>query len=59
VKENRVWYVACDATPHNNDSGLSPGAAYVIDPECELVACSPVDGPGEAMVVYTIPVTKQ
>jgi (R)-amidase len=55
VKENRVWYVACDATPHDKDGGLLPGAAFVINPDCELVACTPVDGPGEAMVVYTIP----
>jgi predicted amidohydrolase len=55
VKENRIWYVACDATPHDKDGGLLPGAAFVINPDGELVACTPVDGPGEAMVVYTIP----
>jgi len=55
VEENRVWYVACDATPHDEDGGLRPGAAFVIDPESRLVACTPVDGPGEGMVIYTIP----
>lgn len=55
VKENKVWYVACDATPHGEDGDLLPGAAYVIDPNCELVACTPEAGPDEGMVVYTIP----
>lgn len=55
VEENGVWYVACDATPHRKDGSLRPGAAYVIDPGGRLVACSPGDGPGEAMVVYSIP----
>jgi (R)-amidase len=54
VDENRVWYVACDATPHNKDGTLRPGAAYVINPEGELVTITPGDVPGEAMVVYTI-----
>lgn len=55
VQENHVWYVACDATPHNEDGSLRPGAAFVIDPDGELVACTPPDVPGEAMVVVTIP----
>jgi predicted amidohydrolase len=54
--ENHVWYVACDATPHNEDRSLRPGAAYIISPEGELVALSPLDGDGEAMVVYPIPI---
>jgi (R)-amidase len=59
AKENHVWYVACDATPHKGEGGLAPGAAYVIDPEGKLVAITPADGPGEAMVVYKIPAVKQ
>ena len=55
VAENRVWYVACDATPHAEDGGLHAGAAFVINPDCRLVACTPGDGTGEAMVVYAIP----
>lgn len=57
VKENGAWYVACDYTPHSKDGGLAPGAAYVISPDCTLVACTPGDRPGEAMVVYSIPPT--
>ena len=38
-----------------SDGSLRPGAAYIIDPEGRLVACSPVAGPGEAMVVHRIP----
>lgn len=55
VDENKVWYVACDATPHNKDRSLRPGAAYVINPQGQLVTITPGDKPGEAMVVYTIP----
>jgi len=54
VAENRVWYVACDATPHDKKGRLLPGAAYVISPNQELVACTPKDVPGEAMVVVRI-----
>ncbi len=54
VEENRVWYVACDATPHDKEGKLLPGAAYVIDPNGRLVACTPKDTPGEGMVVATI-----
>lgn len=57
VRENGVWYVACDATPHRADGSLRPGAAFVIDPAGRLVACSPEDGSGEAMVVHAIPPT--
>lgn len=55
VEENRVWYVACDATPHDPEGNVRPGAAFVIDPHGRLVACTPVDGPGEGMVVVSIP----
>jgi len=54
VRENRVWYVACDATPHDKQGKLLPGAAFVISPDGELVACTPEDVPGEAMVVVRI-----
>ena len=54
VRENRVWYVACDATPHDKQGNLLPGAAFVISPDQELVACTPKDVPGEAMVVVRI-----
>jgi len=56
VRENRVWYVACDATPHDSNGALLPGAAYIIDPGGGLVASTPGDNPGEAMVIHTIPV---
>ena len=56
VRENQVWYVACDATPHRKDGSLKPGAAYVIAPDGALVACTAPDNPGEAMVVHTVPV---
>jgi len=55
VRENRLWYVACDATPHGKDGQLLCGAAYAISPEGKLVACTPQDGSGEAMVVVRIP----
>ena len=54
VRENRVWYVACDATPHDKQGNLLPGAAFVISPDQELAACTPKDVPGEAMVVVRI-----
>ncbi|HOA74105.1 MAG TPA: nitrilase-related carbon-nitrogen hydrolase [Phycisphaerae bacterium] len=54
ARENGVWYVACDSTPREEDQSLKPGAAYVINPRGELVALTPLDGPGEAMVVHTI-----
>jgi len=53
--ENRVWYVACDATPHNEDGTLRRGAAYVISPDGQLVALTAPDAAGENMVVYAIP----
>lgn len=53
--ENEVWYVACDATPHNKDRSLRRGAAYIISPEGELVAITGPDETGENMVVYAIP----
>src|SRR5262245_50343274 len=43
VKENQVWYVGCDATPHDPKGELRPGAAYAIDPDGRLVACTPKD----------------
>jgi 5-aminopentanamidase len=52
--ENGVWYVACDATPHNDDRTLCRGAAYVINPQGKLVALSAEDATGENMVVYCI-----
>lgn len=55
ARENGVWYVACDAPPHDEDGSLRPGAAYVINPEGELVALTPPDARGETMVLYTIP----
>ena len=55
ARENHVWYVACDATPRDAHGALTPGAAYFIDPEGNLAACTPETGPGEAMVVWTIP----
>lgn len=55
VRESRVWYVGCDATPHREDGSLRPGAAFIIDPDGRLVACTPESGPGEAMVVHAIP----
>ena len=55
VKENQVWYVACDAPPRGEDGRLRPGAAFVIDPDGRLVACTPSDRPGEALVVHAIP----
>jgi (R)-amidase len=57
VRENRLWYVACDATPHDKRGNLLPGAAFIISPDRELVACTPKDVPGEAMVVARIPRT--
>ncbi len=54
VRETETWYVACDATPHTEEGGLKPGAAFVIAPDCRLVACTAGDNPGEAMVVYSI-----
>jgi (R)-amidase len=53
--ENRVWYVACDATPHDEDGNLKRGAAYIISPEGELVAITAADAAGENMIVYPIP----
>jgi len=58
VRENRIWYVASDATPHGANGELEPGAAFVIDPHGELVACTPENGPGEAMVLHAIPATR-
>lgn len=55
VRENRVWYVACDATPHEPDGSLRAGAAFIIDPAGRLVACTPPDGEGEGMVIHAIP----
>jgi len=55
VRENRIWYVACDATPHQPDGSLRAGAAFVISPLGALVACTPPEPPGEAMVIYKIP----
>ncbi len=53
AKENMVWYVGCDQTPHNKDRSLRAGAAYIISPTGRLVTIT--DGkPGEAMVVHTI-----
>ena len=54
VDENRVWFVACDATPHRKGGGLLPGAAYAINPDGELVACTDPDTDGEQMIVVTI-----
>lgn len=54
VKENRIWYIACDATPHDKQGRLQPGAAFAISPAGKLIACTPKDKPGEAMVVVTI-----
>jgi predicted amidohydrolase len=55
ARENGVWYVACDATPHNQDRSLRRGAAYVISPEGQLVALTAPDATDENMVVYAIP----
>jgi predicted amidohydrolase len=55
VKENQVWYVACDATPHDEQGQLLSGAAFVISPNQQLVKCTPEDGPPEGMVVVRIP----
>ncbi len=54
VRENHLWYVASDATPRDRQGNLLPGAAYVISPDQKLVACTPRDVPGEAMVVVRI-----
>lgn len=54
VRENHVWYVACDATPHDSEGRLQPGAAFAISPEGELVTCTPDNEPGEGMVVVSI-----
>jgi len=54
VRENRVWYVACDATPHDEQGNLKPGAAFAIDPAGRLAACTPEETPGEAMIVVKI-----
>ena len=54
VDENRVWYIACDATPRAADGTLRAGAAFAIAPDGELRACSPDDGAGEAMVVVDV-----
>lgn len=54
VRENRVWYIACDATPHGKEGDLLPGAAFAIDPDGKLVACTPKDTPGEAMIVVRV-----
>lgn len=54
AKENGVWYVACDATPHDKDRKLKRGAAYVISPQGELKAITAPEAQGETMVVYTI-----
>ncbi|MEX2186392.1 MAG: carbon-nitrogen hydrolase family protein [Pirellulales bacterium] len=55
VRENRVWYVACDATPHDKQGGLQSGAAYAIDAKGKLVACTAEDNAGEAMIVVRVP----
>ncbi len=59
VAETGLWYVACDQPSHEPD-GKTPraGAAYVINPEGEIVTISPSDRPGEQMVVYAIPLDK-
>jgi len=54
AKENGVWYVACDATPHDQQKKLKRGAAYVISPQGELVAITPPEATGEVMVTHTI-----
>lgn len=54
AKENGVWYVACDSTPHDENGGLRPGAAYVINPAGELAALTAPTSAGENMIVYTI-----
>lgn len=54
AKENRVWYVGCDAAPHNRDGDLTAGAAYFISPTGRLVKLSEPDNPGENMVLHTI-----
>jgi predicted amidohydrolase len=54
AKENGVWYVACDATPHDEKKNLKRGAAYIISPQGELVAITPPDARDETMVVHTI-----
>jgi len=54
VRENRLWYVACDCPPHDENRRLRRGAAYVIDPSGELAAISSPEATGENMIVYTI-----
>ena len=54
VKENQLWYIACDATPHDKRGKLQPGAAYAVSPAQRLIACTPKDTPGEAMIVVRI-----
>ncbi len=54
ARENSVWYVACDATPHDERKNLKRGAAYVISPRGELVAITPPDAKDEVMVTHTI-----
>ncbi len=55
AKENGVWYVACDAVPHDKDGKMEPGAAYVISPEGELKILTPEGATDETMVVFSIP----
>lgn len=55
VRENQVWYIACDATPHDKHGGLESGAAFAIDPTGKLVACTAADNAGEAMIVVRVP----
>ena len=55
--ENRVWYVACDAPPHDENGNLKRGAAYVISPQGELVAITSPDATGENMLIYPIPLS--
>lgn len=57
AKENRVWYVGCDGSWRDDNDTPVAGAAYIISPEGELVACTPSDAVGENMVMHAITLT--
>ncbi len=54
ARENRVWYVACDAPAHDEQGRPRRGAAYVIDPTGRLAAVTAHNAVGENMVVYPL-----
>jgi predicted amidohydrolase len=51
ARENHIWYVACDQCGYADNGAVIPGAVCFVNPSGEIVAVTPLDEPGEHMIV--------